>query len=347
MRNISIIWWSDGFWKWLAYYINKNFKKDINITITWRNIEKLKKRAKEIWCSYSDNNIKTIKTADIIIFAVPIWVMEETIKNLLKYAKKDSIILDITSIKDGPSKVMFEYAPKDSLVIPTHPMFWPYVSTIAWQIFVLTPREKDKANKKYLALKKYLEENDAKVIETSAIEHDKMMAVVQWLTHFDMFVLWETIKRLNLDIKKSMDFVSPIYKIMISSVARYLNQNPKLYSDIQIYNKEILWVHNIFMEVTNDFNNYIKNKDEKSFIDKVEKTADYFGKYTIEWQEYTDKIIYLISKQIEKCNNNMEKNISIENIYTNQIISWVLTNFENNIITVDNKKYNLNTWEIK
>ncbi len=345
MKNIAIIWWSDGFWKWLAKYINKNFKT--KITITWRNIEKLKKSAEEIWCLYSDNNINTVKKADIIIFAVPIWKMEETIKKLLKHAKKDSIIVDITSIKNGPSKVMYENAPKDALVIPTHPMFWPYVSTIAWQIFVLTPRDKDKTDKRYLILKNYLEKNDAKVIETSPLEHDKMMAVVQWLTHFDMFVLWETIKRLDLDIKKSMDFVSPIYKIMISSVARYLNQNPKLYSDIQIYNKEILSVHKTFMEVTNDFNNYIKNKDENNFIKKVEQTAKYFWKHTTEWQEYTDKIIYLISKQIQKCNDNIWKQIKIENIYNNNVVSWILDNFKDNIITVNGKNYNLNTWEIK
>jgi prephenate dehydrogenase len=73
-----------------------------------------------------------------------------------------------------------------------------------------------------------------------------------------------------------MNFVSPIYKIMISSVARYLNQNPKLYSDIQIYNTEVLEVHKIFMETTNDFNNFIKNKDEINFIKTVESTAEYF-----------------------------------------------------------------------
>jgi prephenate dehydrogenase len=49
--------------------------------------------------------------------------MEDTIKKYIIYAKENSIILDVTSIKDGPSKSMFENAPKNSLVIPTHPMF--------------------------------------------------------------------------------------------------------------------------------------------------------------------------------------------------------------------------------
>jgi len=44
------------------------------------------------------------------------------------------------------------------------------------------------------------------------------MAVVQGLTHFNMFVLADTMKKVKFDIEKSFNFVSPIYKLMISSV---------------------------------------------------------------------------------------------------------------------------------
>lgn len=347
MKNIAIIWWSDWFWKWLANYLSNNFENKINITITARNIEKLKKTAKEINVWYSTDNEKIIKKVDIIVFCVPISIMQKTIKELAPLAKKDSIILDVTSIKDWPTKYLQEYSPKSAIIIPTHPMFWPYVNDISGQIFVLTPDEKTKQKKEYLFLKNFLNQKNAKIIETTPLEHDKMMAVVQGLTHFDMFVLWETIKKLNLDIKKSLDFVSPIYKIMISSVARYLNQNPQLYSDIQIYNKEVLEVHKVFMETTNKFNNYIKNKDEKNFIKTVKETATYFWENTKDWQEYTDKIIYLIWQQIKKINENLNKKVKIQNIYNNEIIEWILSDFIKNDMIIDNKKFNLNTWEIK
>lgn len=346
MIKITIIWWSDWFWKWLANFIKQNFKNKVEITITWRNLEKLEKISKEIDCLYSIDNIKSVENADIIIFSVPIWITVETIKNVTPHIKNSSMILDVTSIKKSTSIAMEKYAQKWTLIIPTHPMFGPYVSTIAWQIFVLTPKEEDKKDSRYLFFKNFLEKNDAKVIETTPIEHDKMMAVVQWLTHFDMFVLWETIKRLWLDIEKSMNFVSPIYKIMISSVARYLNQNPKLYSDIQIYNTEVLQVHKVFMETTNDFNNFIKNKDEENFIKTVQNTAKYFWKNSKEWQEYTDKIIYMIWNQIEKAHKNIWKEIEIKNIYDKSKIEWILEKIENNFLYINNKKYNLNIWEI-
>lgn len=346
MQKITIIGWSSGFWEWLAKFINKSFSKKVEITITWRNIETLEKVSKNINCKYSTNNIDSVKDADITIFAVPIWNTAEIIKRVAPHLKERSVVLDVTSIKKAPSEAMKKYSPKSVLVIPTHPMFWPYISTIAWQIFVLTADQSNRNDKRYIFLKNFLEKSDAKVIETSSIEHDKMMAVVQWLTHFDMFVLWETLRKLELNIEKSMNFISPIYKIMISSVARYLNQNPKLYSDIQIHNQEVLEVHKVFMETTNTFNNYVKNKDEVNFIKTVNKSSEYFWKQAEIWQKYTDKIIYMLWKQVEKAHKKIWKIISIQNIYNEEKIEWILEKIVDNNLYIKWSKYDIDTWEI-
>jgi prephenate dehydrogenase len=43
-----------------------------------------------------------------------------------------------------------------------------------------------------------------------------------------------------------------------------------------MFNKEILNVHKTFMEVSNEFNTFVKNKDEEKFIFTIEETAKYF-----------------------------------------------------------------------
>jgi len=347
MYNVVIVWWTDWFGRWLAKFLLDNFRKDIKLTITWRNEDKAKKVSNELACLYSIDNISSVKEADIVIFAVPIAYMVDTIKELAQFIRKWSVILDVTSIKKKPSQAMQDYAPDWVLVIPTHPMFGPYISTIAGQIFVLTPEEEVKKDIRYIKLKEFLEKSWAKVIESSSIEHDKMMAIVQWLTHFDMFVLWETIKRLWVDIEKSMNFVSPIYKIMISSVARYMNQNPKLYWDIQMFNDEVLEVHKVFMEVTEDFNNFVKQKDESSFIETILWTQKYFWENSNKWQKYTDKIIYLISKQIEKIENNIWKEVKFTNIYTKKEFIWKILKFDNNVVSINSwEELNIDEWEI-
>ena len=347
MKKITIIWWTSGFWKWLAEFLLKKFSEKIKLTITWTNKGKAKKVSSELNCLYSLNNINSVKNADIVVFSVPIARNENIMKEVCPHIKSWNVVLDVTSIKEVPSKIMQEFCNNDVLVIPTHPMFGPFVSSIASQIFILTPEEQVKKDPRYIFLKTFLENLWAKVIESTPLEHDKMMAVVQWLTHFDMFVLAETLKRLKIDIKKSMDFISPIYKIMISSVSRYISQDPKLYWDIQMFNTEVLEVHKVFMEVTNDFNKFVKNKDETSFINTILDGKKYFWENALAWQKYTDKLIYMISKQTEKVENNVWKNVSLINIYSKEKIKWIIYKFVNNIIFLENWwEFNIDEWDV-
>ena len=347
-QNITIIWGTDGFWKWLSIFLVENFWKDIELTITWRKKEKWTKLAKKLNCSFETDNIKAVKNADITIFSTPISVIEETIKQVAPHLKDGSIASDICSIKKFTSKALKKYAPKSVLVIPTHPMFWPSTWIIDGQIIALTPlSENDKQDLRYIYLKSLLKKLWAKIIEESPKEHDKMMAVVQWLTHFDMFVLWETIKELWIDVKKSLNFVSPIYKIMLSSVWRYIYQHPKLHWDIQMYNDEVLKVHKVFMKTTNKFNKFVEEKNEESFINTIVWTHKYFWETAKKWHIYTDKIIYLISKQIEIIENNIWKEIKLTNIYSKQIKKWIVKKYKNENIYFENwEKYNIDEWEI-
>jgi len=332
MQKITIIGWSDGFWKWLAWFILKNFKDEVELTITWRNEDKLKKVWEELKCNYTTDSLSVIPDSDITIFSVPIAYTQKIIEMYAPYLKFGSMVLDVTSIKQWPSESLVNFSPKWVLVLPTHPMFGPYVSTIAGQIFVLCPiNKKDKLDKRYIFLKKFLVKSWAKVVEETPKEHDKMMAIVQWLTHFNMFVLADTMKNLKFDINKSFSFISPIYKLMISSVWRYVWQNPKLYWDIQMNNSEVLSVHKEFMKSTEKFNKYVEEKDEDSFIENIEQSAKYFWENAEAGHNYTDKVIFMLWKQIELVEKNIWKEVLLENIYTR----------ENKIIILDKLEFRI------
>ncbi len=333
--KISIIWWTRWFWLWLAKYIKKNTSFS-NITITWRNIEYGNLIAKKNNLLFTDDNERAVLSADIIIFSVPIDNMEQTIKELAPKAKSWSILLDVCSIKSFPSETMNKYAPKDCLIIPTHPMFGPYIEDIAWQIFVLTPENNLKQDERYIMLKNFLENKWVKVVESTPLYHDKMMAIVQWLTHINMFTIWETIKRLNVDINESLNFVSPIYKLMISSVARYIWQDAKLYADIQMYNTQVLNVHKTFKSVITEFNNAVESKDKNSFLSIINDTKKFFWNKTEFWQKYTDKLIYMQTQQVNMINKNIWKKVTFKNIYTWKQTISIINKFEWNNVYLEN-----------
>jgi prephenate dehydrogenase len=287
-----------------------------------------------------------VKSADIVIYSVPIAVTQKVIEETLPHLKTGTIVADVTSIKKFPSKAMQER--KDLIVIPTHPMFWPYISSIAGQVFVLTPSEEISLTKEYNFLKNFLKLQKAKVIESTPEYHDKMMAVVQGLTHLNMFVVWETMKRLRFNIADSMDFISPIYKLMVSSVGRYLGQNPWLYADIQMYNDEVLEVHEKFLDTAKNFHSSVKNKDSDKFCQDIIDAREFLWiENCQQWQEYTDKVIYMLWRQIDILKENIWKEIRLKNIYTSGEVTWVLEKYENwKILLKSWKSYSIDIYEI-
>jgi len=355
--KITIVWGTDGFWKWLAEFILQEFQGQVAMMITWRNREKWEKLVASLsskgegiqgWGVYfTDDNIKAVQDADIVIYSVPISYTQKVIEETLPYCKPWAVVADVTSIKKFPSRALS--ARDDLIVIPTHPMFWPYISSIAGQVIVLTPEERVKSSSEYLFLKSYLQNNKAKFIEETPEYHDKMMAVVQWLTHFNMFVVGETMKRLGFKISSSMDFISPIYKLMMSSVGRYLGQNPGLYADIQMYNEEVLEVHEKFLDTANNFHKSVQEKDAWKFCSDIISAREFFEtEHCREGQEYTDKVIYLIWKQIEILRSKLWKRVVLCDIYTREEVSGELLDFNEKEISLQWKKekYLLNTWEV-
>jgi len=346
--NITILWGTDGFWKWLAEFILKEFSEYVCITITGRNREKWNTVSKELWVIFSDDNISTVQDADVVIYSVPISLTEKTINETLPYIPVWSVVADVTSIKKFPSRALSRR--DDLIVIPTHPMFGPYIQSIAGQVFVLTPEQDTKMTPEYLFLKWFLEKKKAKVKEETPQSHDKMMAVVQWLTHLNMFVVWETMKRLDFNIGESMDFISPIYKLMVSSVGRYLWQNPGLYADIQMYNDEVLGVHEAFLETAHNFHDSVTLGNSDKFCSDVVSARDFiWNEYCQNWQEYTDKIIHLLARQLDILKENIWNNVNLKNIYTGEELRGKLLDFDENEIFLEDLKSPLilNHWEVR
>lgn len=346
MYKVVIIGGTWGFWEWLAKYIKNNFAEHCSLCITGRNKALWEKVASDLQVEFSLSNIEAVKDADIVIYSVPISVTKQVIEETIQYIKPWAIVSDVTSIKKFPSKAMS--VRDDITIIPTHPMFGPYISSIAWQVFVLTPHEDVYKTAEYTFLKTFLQSQKARVIESTPQYHDRMMAVVQGLTHLNMFVVGETMKRLGFNIADSMDFISPIYKIMVSSVWRYLWQNPWLYADIQMYNDEVLEVHEKFLDTAKNFHNSVKSADTDKFCKDIIDAREFLGVENCqEWQAYTDKVIYLLWKQVDILKEHVWKKIWLREIYTGEMVEWVLEKFEKWKIFLDSwELYSIDSYEV-
>ncbi len=253
--------------RWFARF----YKKHGFDVVIW-GINKRKDIAEELGVQFADDLDSEIKTSDIVVISVPINVTEKTIMEIAPKMRVGSLLMDITSIKTEPMNAMRKYAPADVEVLGTHPMFGPSITDIRGQIVIFTPV---RCPEWFHVIKNLYEDNGAHIEVMSPEQHDKMMAVVQGLTHFAIISIGSVFRELEFDVANSRRFMSPMYDIMLDLVGRILAQNPYLYAMIQM-NPEVAKVHKAYIEQCNLMAETVKKRDIEGFVSIMKKAAMHF-----------------------------------------------------------------------
>ncbi len=174
-------------------------------------------------------DLKTVCNCPIVIPFVPMSELEELLKQMAPYLKKDSLVIDVCSVKTMPVQWMKEYLPEEVSILGTHPMFGPDSAkdTLFGCKIVLCPiRIKEDI---YQGIKSYLETHGLKVIEAAPEEHDKQIAHSLLLTHF--------IGRSLMDFEaKSLPIDTKGYRRLMKILETVENDSWQLFEDMNRYN---------------------------------------------------------------------------------------------------------------
>jgi prephenate dehydrogenase len=256
--------------KWFVKFYKKH-GFDVSI---W-GINNKKEIAQELGVTFADDLDSEIRMSDIVMISVPINITEKTISDIAPKMPAGSLLMDITSIKTGQMEAMKKYAPHDVEILGTHPMFGPSIPDIRGQIVIFTPVE-GRSGKWLPIIRSLYEDNGAHIEIMEASEHDKMMSVIQGLTHFAYISIGAVFGELEFDVARSRRFMSPMYDIMLDLVGRILEQNPYLYAMIQM-NPEVAKVHKAYINQCNLMAETVKRKDIEGFVGIMKKAAAHFG----------------------------------------------------------------------
>jgi len=226
--------------------------------------------------------------SDIVLVSVTIEKTVEVIRQVAPLMRPGSLIMDVTSIKSEPVRAMKAYAPEGVEALGTHPMFGPTMPSMRGQTIILTPvPEKTGA---WLNEISYLFQSDGAHVEVlGAEEHDRIMAVVQALTHFAYIGIGSTLKALQFDVENSRRFMSPVYEIMIDFVGRILDQNPELYASIQS-NPQAASVRQTFLSQCMMLCEKADSGDMEGFKQMMRQAAEHYGE-THQALERSDRVI--------------------------------------------------------
>ena len=314
--NVGIIGGSDGLGKTLIYY----FRDEFDVYITGRDHNKGRSVADELNVNYIESNAGLANISDMLIVSVPIQHTCDVIREVAPFMKEGSVMVDVTSVKEGPSKTMAEVLPDTIEYIPTHPIFGPRTTELDNQVIVLTPGRKGRW---YDKVYRYLEGKNMRVIETTAEKHDFMMSIVQVLTHFSFISTASAIEKLKVDLSETEDYESPIDNLMIDMIARIVSQNPYLTYNIQSMNSNGPKVRNTFAEAVIELRDAINDKDDEKFMDIAINATKHMGDIKNALGR-SDKAISALNHEYGVLYESLGKEVGLKHIYSGKIHTGIL-----------------------
>jgi chorismate mutase/prephenate dehydrogenase len=229
---------------------------------------------------------------ELAVVSVPIEITEAVIKKLGAHLPQNCVLSDITSIKKRPLNTMLEA--HGGPVIGLHPLFGPTTTTMDKQIVVVTPG-------RHPAACQWLIDQfsiwGSIIIQVSAEEHDEIMSIVQSLRHFATFTFGQFLCRKHIDLPRSLEFSSPIYRLELGMVGRLFAQDPSLYSEIIFASAGRRALLQEYLSSLSENLAMIDRGDKELFINEFRKIAEWFGPFS---EQAMRESTYLIDKLIER-----------------------------------------------
>lgn len=240
------------------------------------------------WC-----NVDSLcKGLDLALISVPIEATESVIKRIAPYLPAGCVLSDLTSIKDRPMKAMMESY--KGPVVGLHPLFGPTTSSMDRQIIVTTP---GRGGDECRWLNEQLAAWGAVVVDSDPKEHDDMMAVVQALRHFATFVFGRFLFRRQVNLFRTLEFSSPIYRLELGMVGRLFAQDPALYSEIIFASPERRELIKDYIASIIEGIDMVEKGDKEEFNRQFRQIAEWFGPFS---GQAMRESTFLIEKLIER-----------------------------------------------
>lgn len=226
-----------------------------------------------------------VARADVTMIAVPMGVAADVAREVAPWVRPDALLCDINSLKESVCDAMSSCR---GAVVGTHPMFGPTVHSLRRQKVVVCPV---KEGPLVGWLCDEFQRLGMELIETSPAAHDRMMAVVQVLVHFNTLVMGSALRRCGVSVEESLRFTSPIYRLELAFVGRLFTQDPGLYAEIEMQNPYSAEVRAHYRAATSDLDDIINQSDRAAFSTLFQNLAGYFSDFAEDAMTLSDFVI--------------------------------------------------------
>ena len=197
-------------------------------------------------------SLKTACQQKIVILCVPISTFKEVLVEIGPLLKKDSVVVDVCSVKVYPTQWMQASLPESVSILATHPIFGPdsAADSLKGRKLFLSPVRIEK--KQYQKIKTYLASKELVLIESTPEDHDEQIAISLALTHY----IGRTLSEFGA---AALEIDSEGYKRLLHILEVVEHDTWQLFYDMHRYNPYAQEKRTAFMQAMQKINDQIES----------------------------------------------------------------------------------------
>jgi len=208
------------------------------------------------------------KKCQVVIVSVPVSITPEVIERVGPHMKKESLLMDLTSLKGEPVKSMLKSSISE--VIGLHPLFGSAVDSMAGHKIVLCPVRTER----WLDwLKEILTRNGADIIETTVERHDEVMALVQGLNHLNSITMGMILTESGVDLRELKRFATPMFNKKLDIIERVFTNNPRLYAEIITLNPNMHKILDLYEKTLSRLKSLINKRNRETLTELIKERS--------------------------------------------------------------------------
>jgi prephenate dehydrogenase len=138
-----------------------------------------------------------VQSADLILLTTPTQVTRKILSTSKPETVRGKVIVEISSVKAPVRKTIDELRRKGAKVLSIHPMFGPGTRSLRGKTVLVTSRPVGgSVAREFLSL---FSENDARLLNVSYEQHDRLISMLLTLPHFLNLALVDTLRTAGAD----------------------------------------------------------------------------------------------------------------------------------------------------
>lgn len=231
----------------------------------------LRKQGYQVHASGSITGMPAAQMAvccQVVVISVPIGITTEIIAKVGPLLGKESLLMDLTSLKVEPVKAMLNCSVAE--VIGCHPLFGPQVEMPENRHVVLCPAR----GEKWLPwLREVMAGGGVSVEEITPAKHDELMSIVQGLNHLNTIVMGMSLSRTAAPLARLDCYTTPSFDNKSRMVRNVFSENPRLYAEIICKNSDMKQMIAVYEQVLAEIKASVVKGEADNLTAAMEKAA--------------------------------------------------------------------------